>query len=114
MPNTRLVPIGKRPGPNIRIMPRGKRPPRVAAVNPAAINNAILGTKRNVGLALGAAAAALPVPSSAPMPGPSRTPTLGKPCPSGGIGVKNMDRYRRRNKHIKIKKSIAPTEDCER
>ena len=85
--------------PRTKLMPRGKRPSRAAAINSTAINNAILGTLQNVGPALGAAAAALPGPSNA-----SRR--LGRPRPSGGIGVKNMERYRKRNKDIKIKKVL--------
>ena len=42
------------------VMPRGKRPPRAAAANSAAIN--VLLGKRNIGPALGAAAANLPGP----------------------------------------------------
>ena len=86
--------------PRTRLMPRGKRPPRAAAVNSSAISNALLGTKRNVGPALGAVAAALPGPSGKPG-------RLGRPRPSGGIGVRNMDLYRKRNKHIKIKKVLS-------
>ena len=82
--------------PNIRLMPRGKRPSRAAAINSSAINNALLGAKRNVGPALGATAAALPGPSS----------VIARPRPSGGIGVKNMDRFRKRNRNLKIKKVL--------
>ena len=78
--------------PRTTIMPRGKRPPRAAAANSSAINNALLG-KRNIGPAL---AVNLPGPSSAP----------DRPCPSGGFGVKNMDRFRKRNRDIKIKKVL--------
>ena len=80
-------------------MPRGRRPPRAAAISSTAINNAILGTKQNVGPTLGAVAAALPGPSNA-------LRRLGRPRPSGGIGVKNMERYRKRNRDIKIKKLL--------
>ena len=84
---------------NTRIMPRGKRPPRAAAINSSAINNVLLGTKRNVGPALGAVAGALPGPSNAPR-------RLGRPRPLGGIGVKNMECYHKRNRDIKIKKVL--------
>ena len=76
--------------PNTRLMLRGKRPPRAAAINSSAINNALLGTKRNVGPVLGAAAAALPRPSS----------VIARSRPSGGIGVKNMDLFRKRNRNL--------------
>ena len=85
--------------PRTKLMPRGKRPPRKAVINSTAINNAILGSKQNVGPALGAAAAALPGQSNAPR-------RLGRPRPSGGVGVKTMDRYRKRNRDIKIKKVL--------
>ena len=77
-------------------MPRGKRPPRTAAAAASAINNVLLG-KRNIGPAL---AANLPGPSSAP----------DRPCPSGGIGVKNMERFCKRNRDIKIKKVLPQSE----
>ena len=72
------------------VMPRGKRPPRAAAATSQAINNILLG-KRNVGPALAAPAAA----SSS-----SQQPSFvsGRPRPSGGIGVKNMQAFRRRNR----------------
>ena len=73
-------------------MPRGKKPPRAVAAATSAINNILLG-KRNIGPAL---AANLPGPSSAP----------DRPRPSGGIGVKNMERFRKRNRGIKIKKVL--------
>ena len=81
------------------VMPRGKRPPRAAAANSAVINNVLLG-KRNIGPALGAAAANLPGPSSHPRN------RLHRPHPTGGIGVKKMDRFHRRNRDIKIKKVL--------
>ena len=67
--------------PRTKVMPRGKRLPRAAAQNSAAINNVLLG-KRNIGPALGAAAAAA-------VAGPSR---LGRPVPAGGVGVKKQKR----------------------
>ena len=80
------------------VMPSGKRPPRAAAATSQAINNVLLG-KRNVGPAL----AALAVTSSS-----SQQPSFvsGRPRPSGGIGVKNMQVFRKRNKDIKIKKLL--------
>ena len=78
--------------PRTIVMPRGKRPPRAAATNSSAINNALL-DKINIGPVF---AANLPGPSSAP----------DRPRPSGGIGVKNMDRFRKRNRDIKIKKVL--------
>ena len=74
------------------VMPRGKRPPRAAAANSVAINNVLLG-KRNIGPALGAAAANLPGPSSAPSFALAHSRNrLHRPHPTGGIGVKNMGR----------------------
>ena len=92
-------------------MPRVKRPPRAAAANSAAINHVLLG-KSNIGPALGAVAAALPGPHSAP----SFTPVhprarLNRPRPTGGVGVKNMDRFSKRTRNIKIKK-VLPQPKC--
>ena len=78
-------------------MPRGKRPPRAAAALSKAINNMLLG-KKNVGPALAASA----VGSSSSQP----SFVSGRPCPSLGIGVKNMQAFRRRNKDLKIKKLL--------
>ena len=81
-------------------MPRGKRPPRAAAANSSAINNVLLG-KRNIGSALAG-------PSSAPSFAPARPAgRINRPRPSGGIGVKNMERFRKRNRDIKIKKVLS-------
>ena len=78
--------------PRTIVMPRGKRPPRAAAANSSAINNTLLG-KRNIGQ-----------PSLQIYQGlVARQIDL---CPSGGIGVKNMDRFRKRNRDIKIKKVL--------
>ena len=85
------------------VMPRGKRPPRAAAANSLAINNVLLG-KRNIGPAL---AANLPGPSRAPSFAPAHPAgRINRPRPSGGIGVKNMERFRKRNRDIKIKKVL--------
>ena len=87
------------------VMPRGKRPPRAAADNSSAINNVLLG-KRNIRPAL-AAAVNLPGPSSAPAftsMHPARR--IKRPLPSGGIGVKNMEVFGKRNRDIKIKKVL--------
>ena len=99
--------------PNTIRLPRGKRSPRTAAANAQAINNIISGSKRNVGPALGKAvkaaakaAAAIAGPSRA---GPSR---MARPRPSGGIGVKKMGRFRKRNKRLSIEKTIASSESC--
>ena len=81
--------------PRTKVMPRGKRPPRAAAQNSAAVNNVLLG-KRNIGPALGAAAAAVAGPSG-----------LGRPVPAGGVGVKNMQAFHRGNRSDKIKKLLA-------
>ena len=87
------------------VMLRGKRLPRAAAAISQAINNVLLG-KKNIGPALAAPAA---------VAGPSSQPTfvtahprgrLGRPRPSGGIGVKNMQAFCRRNRDIKIKKLL--------
>ena len=87
-------------------MPRGKRPPRAAVANSTAINNVLLG-KRNIGPTLRAAAANLPGPSSAPSFAPAHPRArLGRPHPSGGIGVKNVDHFRRRPRNIKINKLL--------
>ena len=86
-------------------MPRGKGPPRAAAANSSAINNVLLG-KRNNGPAL-AAAVNLPGPSSAPSFAPAHpSRRINRSRPSGGIGVKNMERFRKRNRDIKIKKVL--------
>ena len=87
------------------VMPRGKRPPRAAATFSQAINNVLLG-KKNIGPAL-AAPAAIAGPSSQPTFAPAHLRSrLGRPRPSGGIGVKNMQAFRRRNRDIKIKKLL--------
>ena len=84
-------------------MPRGKRPPRAAVAISQAINNVLSG-KKNIGPALGTPAA-IAGPSSQPTFAPAYpNRRLGRPRPSGGIGVKNMQAFRRRNRDIKIKK----------
>ena len=89
-----------------KVMPRGKRPPRAAAVVSQAINNVLLG-KNNVGPALAAPAPAVAGPSSAPSFAPAHPRRrLGRPRPAGGVGVKNMQAFRRRNRDIKIKKLL--------
>ena len=95
-----------------KVMPRGKRPPRAAAAVSAAINNVLLG-KSNVGPALASAATpaivapAVAGPSSAPFFAPAHPRrNLGRPRPAGGIGVKNMQAFHRRNRDIKIKKLL--------
>ena len=60
---------------------RSVRPTRGAAKTSQAINNALLGTKKNIGPA-----------------------SLGRPVPTGGIGVKKM--MTKHNKSIKIKKLL--------
>ena len=60
---------------------RSLRPTRGAAKTSQAINNALLGTKKNIGAA-----------------------SLGRPVPTGGIGVKKM--MTKHNKSIKIKKLL--------
>ena len=94
-----------------KVMPRRKRPPRAAAAVSAAINNVLLG-KSNIGPALGApvavAAAAVAGPSSTPSFAPAHSKgRLGRPRSAGGIGVKNMQAFRRRNRDIKIKKLLT-------
>ena len=87
-------------------MPRGKRPPWAAEANSSAINNVLLG-KRNIGPAL-AAAVNLPGPSSAPSFAPAHPARrINRPRPSGGIGVKNMEVFLKRNRDIKIKKVLS-------
>ena len=73
-----------------KVMPRGKRLSRAAAAVSQAINNALLG-KSNVGPALAAPAPAVAGPSSQSSfaPAPSVGRRLGRPRPTGGIGVKN-------------------------
>ena len=89
-----------------KVMPRGKRPPRAAAAVSQVINNVLLG-KSNVGPTLAAPAHAVAGPSSAPSFTPSHLKRrLGRPRPAGGIGVKNMQAFRRRNRDIKIKKLL--------
>ena len=61
---------------------RSARPSRAAAQTSKAINNALLGTKKNIRLA-----------------------SLGRPVPTRGIGVKKM--HTKRNKGIKIKKLLS-------
>ena len=83
-------------------MPRRKRPLRVAAAVSKAINNVLLGANNQ-------AAAAQPGPSqpgpSAPRPSfSSRNPRF---KPSSGIGVKNIEHIRVRNRAIKIKKLLS-------
>ena len=91
-------------------MPRGKRPPRAAAAVSAAINNVLLG-KINIGPALGAPVAVAPAAVAGPSSQPSFAPAhpsgrLGRPRPAGGIEVKNMQAFHRRNRDIKIKKLL--------
>ena len=69
--------------PRVKSVPvRSARPSRGAAQTSQAINNALLGTKKNIGPAL-----------------------IGRPVPTGGIGVKKM--VTKHNKSIKIKKLLA-------
>ena len=68
--------------PRVKSVPvRSARPSRSVAQTSQAINNALLGTKRNIG------------------------PALGRPIPTGVVGIKKMPT--RRNKSIKIKKLPA-------
>ena len=86
-------------------MPRVKGPPLAAAAISQAINNILLG-KKNIGPAL-AAPAAVAGPSSQRTFAPAHPRgRLGRPRPSGEIGVKNMQAFRRRNRDIKIKKLL--------
>ena len=69
--------------PRVKGVPvRSARPSRRAAQVSNAINNVLLGTKKNIGPA-----------------------SLGRPVPTGGIGVKKM--HSKRNKGIKIKKLLS-------
>ena len=69
--------------PQVKSIPvRSARPSRGAAQVSKAINNALLGTKKKIGPA-----------------------SLGRPVPTGGIGVKKM--LSKRNKGIKIKKLLS-------
>ena len=88
------------------VMPRGKRPLRAAAAVSQAINNVLLG-KSNIGPVL-AVPAAVAGPSSQLTFAPAhpRGRRLDRPCPTGGIGVKNTQAFRRRNRDIKIKKLL--------
>ena len=79
-------------------MPRGKRPPRAAVTTSKAINNVLLG-KRNIGPALAASVGT----SSSSQP----SFVTGRPCPSGGVGIKNMQAFRKRNRDLKIKKLLS-------
>ena len=79
-----------------KLLLRGSRPSRAAAQASKAINSTLLGTKRNIGPALANIDFNI-----APAP-----PKLGRPKPSGGIGVKDMDGFRKRNKNLKIKKLL--------
>ena len=90
------------------VMPRGKRPPSAAAATSKAISNVLLGNNNQNTQAAAAA-----------QPGPSRpTPSFGPMYPSSwftpsnamararlrrasGIGVKNMNHFRRRNKILR-------------
>ena len=83
--------------PKTRVMPRGKRPPRAAAAVSKAINNVLLGVNNKNNQ---------PAPRQ---PGPSRArpsfvPAHPKLRSSRGVGVKNIECIRVRNKTIKIKK----------
>ena len=63
------------------VLLRSIRPSRQAAQTSAAINNVLLGSKKNIG------------------------PALGRPRPSVGVRVKKMPT--RRNRNLKIKKLLA-------
>ena len=88
--------------PRTKVMLRGKRLPRAAAAVSKAINNILLGpnNKNNHHQ---------PAPSQ---PGPSRArpnfvPAHSSLRPSGGVGVKNIECIRVRNRAIKIKKLLS-------
>ena len=78
MPRTKTVPR------------RGKRPTRAAAQTSQQIKNILLGTKKNVGPALAA----------------SSSSALGRPRPAGGVGVKNMEAFHKRNRDPKTKRLL--------
>ena len=68
--------------PRVKTTPvRSARPSRAAAQTSQAISNILLGSKINIG------------------------PALGRPVPTGGVGVKKIPAKRKRN--IKIKKLIV-------
>ena len=84
--------------PRTKVMPGGKRPPRAAAAVLKAINNVSLGPNNQ-------AAAAQPGPSQPgpSAPRPSFSPRHPRFRPSSGLGVKNIECIRVRNRAIKIK-----------
>ena len=101
MLRTKRLPVGKRP----------QRAVRSAAQAAKVINEVLLGNTRPQ-----APQPAVAGPSSAPTgpPSPSfvssprsRVNVVARPRPSGGIGVKNMQAFRRRNRNIKIEKLLT-------
>ena len=92
----------------------GKRPPRAvrsAAQAAKAINEVLLGNKRPQApqpAVAGPSSASTGPPSLSFVSSPrSRVNVVARPRPSGGIGVKNMQAFRRRNRNIKIKKLLT-------
>ena len=81
---------------------RGLRQPRAAAQVSRAINSALLRTKKNIGPALAANVDFNVASSSAP----TVPVELGRPKPSGGIGVKKMEGVRKKNKNLKMKRLL--------
>ena len=55
---------------------------------------------------MGAAANAIAAAAAPDAAAPARHPRLGRPKPSGGIGVKNMEAFRKRNRDLKIKRLL--------
>ena len=80
---------------------RGLREPRAAAQASRAINSTLLGTKRNIGPALAANVDFNATSSSVP----AAPVKLGRPKPSGGVGVKKIE-GRKKNKSLKIKRLL--------
>ena len=91
MPRTKSLPVGKRP-------PRAVRSAAQAA---KVINEVLLGNTRPQAPQ---PAGAGPIFVSSPR---SRVNVVARPRPSGGVGVKNMQAFRRRNRNIKIKKLLT-------
>ena len=80
---------------------RGLRQPRAAAQASRAINSTLLGTKRNIVPAL-AANVDFNVASSSVPTAPVK---LGRPKPSGGVGVKKIE-GQKKQKNLKIKRLL--------
>ena len=85
---------------------------RSAAQAAKAINEVFLGNTRRPQAPQPAVAGPSSAPTRPPSPSfvsspRSRVNVVARPRPSGGIGVKNMQAFRRRNRNIKIKKLLT-------